>query len=158
MANIIPSLPPAMPADLIASIYRHAPTSCWSPASIGPPASHRALHRRLHSGFPRPTRLGELFAPRMIHQGGHLVLDDTTRQRQTAAAGALANVGSSSAGGVRLGRQVVLLVWAGGNRKVPTSMRWWQKGGESEVGLATERSREAAACGVPPNQVLFDRW
>jgi hypothetical protein len=47
--------------------------------------------------------------------------------------------------GVRLGLQVVLLIGTDGKRKVPISMRLWQKGGKSKVELATEMLREAAA-------------
>jgi SRSO17 transposase len=94
----------------------------------------------------------------MIHQGGYLVLDDTTWQRQTKVAEAVAKVWSSSAGGVRLGMQVVLLIWTDGKYKVPIAMRLWQKGGQSKVELATEMLREAAAWGVRPKYVLFDSW
>jgi hypothetical protein len=158
MVNINPSLTPAMQAYLIGLIYRNTRTSCLSLASICPVTSPDALNRCLHSSFPWPRRLWELFASRMIHQGGYLVLDDTTWQRQTKVAEAVAKVWSSSAGGVRLGMQVVLLIWTDGKRKVPISMRLWQKGGKSKVELATEMLREAAAWGVQPNYVLFDSW
>jgi hypothetical protein len=158
MNNINPSLTPAMQAYLIALIYRNTRSSCLALAAICPAASHDALNRCLHSSFPWPRRLWELFASRMIHQGGYLVLDDTTWQRQTKVAEAVAKVWSSSAGGVRLGMQVVLLIWTDGKRKVPISMRLWQKGGKSKVELATEMLREAAAWGVQPNYVLFDSW
>lgn len=94
----------------------------------------------------------------MIHPGGYLVLDDTTWQRQTKVAEAVTRVWSSAAGGVRLGMQAVLLIWTDGKRKVPISVRLWQKGGKSKVELATEMLREAAAWGLQPNYVLFDSW
>jgi putative transposase len=94
----------------------------------------------------------------MIDLSGYLGLDDTTWQRQTKVAGAVAKVWSSRAGGVRLGMQVVLLVWTDGKRKVPISMRLWHKGGKSKVELAIEMLREAANWGVQPSYVLFDSW
>ena len=63
----------------------------------------------------------------MIHQGGYLVLDDTTWQRQAKLAEAVSKDWSSTAGSVRLGMQVVLLVWTDGKRKIPVSMRLWLK-------------------------------
>lgn len=74
----------------------------------------------------------------MLNAGGYLVLDDTTWQRQTKLSEAVAKVWSSTAGGVRHGMQVVLLIWIDGKRKVPISMRLWQKGGKSKVELAQE--------------------
>lgn len=99
-----------------------------------------------------------MFASRMIQPGGYLVLDDTTWQRQTKVAEAVAKVWSSTAGGVRLGMQVVLLIWTDGKHKVPISMRLWQKGGRSKVELATEMLQEAADWGLQPKYVLFDSW
>jgi len=147
-----------MQAYLIALVYRNTRSSCSSLASICPAVSHDTLNRCLHSSFPWSRRLWELFASRMIHPGGYLVLDDTTWQRQTKVAEAVAKVWSSSAGGVRLGMQVVLLIWTDGKRKVPISLRLWQKGGKSKVELAIEMLREAAAWGVQPKYVLFDSW
>lgn len=94
----------------------------------------------------------------MIHEGGYLLLDDTTWQRQTKVAEAVSKVWSSRAGSLRLGMQVVLLVWTDGRRKIPVSMRLWQKGGKSKVELATEMIREAADRGLCPEYVLFDSW
>ena len=94
----------------------------------------------------------------MIKEGGYLLLDDTAWQRQTKAAEAVSKVWSSTAGSVRLGMQVVLLVWTDGQRKIPLSMRLWQKGGKSKVELATEMLREAAERGISPKYVLFDSW
>jgi putative transposase len=94
----------------------------------------------------------------MIHQGGYLVLDDTTWQRQAKCSEAVAKVWSSTAGGVRLGMQVVLLIWTDGRRKIPLSMRLWQKGGKSKVELAQEMLLEAAERGIAPKYVLFDSW
>lgn len=59
---------------------------------------------------------------------------------------------------MRLGLQVVLLVWTGGKRKIPVSMRLWQKGGKSKVELAKELIQEAADRGLCPKYVLFDSW
>jgi len=158
MINSNLSLPPALEAYLIALIYRNTRTSCLSLAALCSWVSHDGLNRSLHSSFPWSRRLWELFASRMIHQGGYLVLDDTTWQRQTKVAEAVAKVWSSTAGGVRLGMQVVLLIWTDGKRKVPIAMRLWQKGGQSKVELAVEMLREAAGWGVQPNYVLFDSW
>ena len=94
----------------------------------------------------------------MIHEGGYLVLDDTTWQRQTKLSEAVAKVWSSTAGGVRLGMQVVLLIWTDGQRKIPIAMRLWQKGGKSKVELAQEMLSEAAERGIRPKYVLFDSW
>ena len=86
----------------------------------------------------------------MIHEGGYLLLDDTTWQRQAKTAEAVSKVWSSTAGGVRLGMQIVLLVWTDGHRKIPVSMRLWQKGGKSKVELAQEMLSEAAERGINP--------
>jgi putative transposase len=94
----------------------------------------------------------------MIHEGGYLLLDDTTWQRQAKVAEAVSKVWSSTAGSVRLGMQVVLLVWTEGKRKIPISMRLWQKGGKSKVEFAAETIREAADRGLCPKYVLFDSW
>jgi hypothetical protein len=59
----------------------------------------------------------------MIHPRGYLLLDDTTRQRQTKVAEAVTKVWSSTAGAIRSGMQAVLLIWTDGKRKVPISMR-----------------------------------
>src|SRR5437868_7083205 len=158
MNNINPSLTPAMQAYLIALIYRNTRTSCLSLAALCSSVSHDRLNRLLHSSFPWSRRLWELLASRMIHQGGYLVLDDTTWQRQTKHSEAVAKVWSSTAGGVRLGMQVVLLIWTDGKRKIPVSMRLWQKGGKSKVALAQEMLSEAAERGIRPKYVLFDSW
>lgn len=158
MDNINSLLTPAIQAYLIGLIYRNTRTSCLSLAALCNWLSHDSLNRLLHSDFPWSRRLWELFASRMINQGGYLVLDDTTWQRQTKASEAVAKVWSSSVGGVRLGCQVVLLIWTDGKRKVPVACRLWQKGGKSKVELAQEMLREAAKRGIHPNYVLFDSW
>jgi putative transposase len=158
MNNINPLLTPAIEAYLIALIYRNTRTSCLSLAALCSFVSHDSLNRLLHSSFPWSRRLWELFSSRMIHQGGYLLLDDTTWQRQTKVAEAVSKVWSSTAGSVRLGMQVVLLVWIDGNSKVPVSMRLWQKGGKSKVELAREMLQEAALRGICPKYVLFDSW
>ncbi len=53
---------------------------------------------------------------------------------------------------------VVLLVWTDGKRKVPLSMRVWEKGGRSKIELACEMLEQARADGVKPVYVLFDSW
>jgi hypothetical protein len=151
-------LTPALQAYLIALIYRNTRTSCLSLAHLCPSVSHDGLNRLLHSSFPWSRRLWELFASRMIHQVGYLVLDDTTWQRQTKCSEAVAKVWSSTAGGVRLGMQVVLLIWTDGQCKIPVAMRLWQKGGKSKVELAQEMLNEAAERGIAPKYVLFDSW
>ena len=158
MDNINPLLTPAMQAYLIALIYRNTRTSCLSLAALCSFVSHDGLNRLLHSSFPWSRRLWELLASRMIHQGGYLLLDDTTWQRQAKLAEAVSKVWSSTAGGVRLGMQVVLLVWTDGKRKIPASMRLWQKGGKSKVELAQEMIQEAAQKGISLKYVLFDSW
>jgi hypothetical protein len=50
----------------------------------------------------------------------------------------------------------VLLIWTDGKRKIPVSMRLWQKAGKSKVELAQEMLSEAAEWGICPNDVLFD--
>ncbi|HKS41335.1 MAG TPA: transposase [Blastocatellia bacterium] len=158
MVNINPSLTPALQAYLIALIYRNTRSSCLSLATLCSWISHDALNRLLHSDFPWSRRLWELLASRMIHTGGYLLLDDTTWQRQTKCSEAVAKVWSSTAGGVRLGMQVVLLVWTDGQRKIPVAMRLWQKGGKSKVELAQEMLSEAAERGIRPKYVMFDSW
>lgn len=158
MNNINPLLTPAIEAYLIALIYRNTRTSCLSLAALCSWVTHDCLNRLLHSSFPWSGRLWELFASRMIREGGYLLLDDTTWQRQTKVAEAVSKVWSSTAGSVRLGMQVVLLVWTDGESKIPISMRLWQKGGKSKVELAQEMIQEAAERGISPKYVLFDSW
>jgi Transposase DDE domain. len=158
MNNINLSLTPAIEAYLIALIYRNTRTSCLSLAALCSFVSHDSLNRLLHSDFPWSRRLWELLASRLIHQGGYLLLDDTSWQRQTKLSEAVAKVWSSTAGSVRLGMQVVLLVWTDGQRKIPVSMRLWQKGGKSKVELAQEMLSEAFERGINPKYVLFDSW
>jgi hypothetical protein len=81
MSNINPLLTPAMQAYLIALIYRNTRSSCLSLVALGRSVSHDTLNRCLHSSFPWSRRLWELFASRMIDQGGYLVLDDTIWER-----------------------------------------------------------------------------
>jgi len=94
----------------------------------------------------------------MINRGGYLVLDDTTWQRQAETSEAVSFVWSSTAGAVRRGMQVVLLIWTDGKLKVPISMRLWQRGGKSKVELASEMIQEAQERGISPECVLFDSW
>src|ERR1044071_2611343 len=158
MVNINPLLTPAIEAYLIALIYRNTRTSCLSLAALCSFVSHDSLNRLLHSSFPWSRRLWELFASRMIHEGGYLLLDDTTWQRQAKTAEAVSKIWSSTAGSVRLGMQVVLLVWTDGHRKIPVGIRLWQKGGKSKVVLAKELIQEAFDRGLCPKYVLFDSW
>jgi hypothetical protein len=158
MDNINPLLTPALQAYLIAMIYRNTRTSCLSLAALCHQISHDTLNRCLHSSFPWSRRLWELFASRMIHQGGYLVLDDTTWERWAKHAEAVSWVWSSSAGHITQGMQVVLLIWTDGKRKIPVSMRLWQKGGKSKVELAQEMLSEAFERGIRPKYVLFDSW
>jgi hypothetical protein len=144
VVNINPLLTPAIQAYLIALIYRNTRTNCSSLAALCPFVSHDSFNRLLHSSLPWSRRLRELFSSRMFHAGGYLLLDDTTWQRRANRAEAVSKVWSSTAGSVRLGMQVVLLVWADGHRKIPVGMRLWQKGGKSKVELAKELIREAA--------------
>lgn len=78
------------------------------------------------------------------------MLDAATWQRLTEVLKAVAKVWSSTAGSDCLGMQVVPVVWIGGRRKEPTSMRLWRKGGKSKVELAVEMLREAARWEVKP--------
>ncbi len=158
MDNINPLLTPALQAYLIGLIYRNTRTSCLSLAALCRSVSHDTLNRLLHSSFPWSRRLWELFASRMIQKGGYLVLDDTTWERWAKHAEAVSWVWSSSAGHITQGMQVVLLIWTDGQRKIPLSMRLWQKGGKSKVALAQEMLREAAERGMSPQYVLFDSW
>ena len=80
----------------------------------------------------------------MLLEGGYLVLDDILGQRKTIDFEAVAKVWSSSSGAVRLGCQVVVLIWIDGKRKITISMRLWEKGGKSKVELALEMLAEAA--------------
>ena len=158
MNNINPELPSALQAYLIALIYRNTRSSCSALAALCPAVSHDSLNRCLHSDFPWPRRLWELFASRMIRPGGYLVLDDTTWERWAKHSEAVSWVWSSSDGHLIQGMQAVLLIWTDGKRKVPVSMRLWQKGGQSKVELAKEMLSEAAGRGFSPNYVLFDSW
>lgn len=158
MNNVDLLLTPAMQAYLIALIYRNTRTSCLSLAALCNWVSHDALNRLLHSRFPWSRRLWELFSSRMIQEGGYLVLDDTTWQRQAQKAEAVSLVWSSTSGAVRRGMQVVLLIWTDGKLRVPVSMRLWQKGGPSKVELAAEMLTEARERGISPKYVLFDSW
>jgi DDE superfamily endonuclease len=156
MVNINPLLTPAIAAYLIALVYRNSRTCRLSLAALCSWVSHDSLNRLLHSSFPWPRRLWELFASRMVHQRGYLLLDDTTWQRQTKVAESVSLVWSSTAGSVPLPMQVVLLIWTDGNSKIALSIRLWQKGGKSKVGLATEMLQEAAHRGICPKYALFD--
>lgn len=142
----------------MALIYRNTRTSCLSLSALCPAVSHDSLNRLLHSSLPWSRRLWELFSSRLTLEGGYLVLDDTTWQRQAKQSEGVAKVWSSTTGGVRLGMQVVLLIWTDGKRKVPVSMRLWQKGEKSKVELALEMLKEARDRGLRPTCVLFDSW
>ena len=158
MVNINPLLTPARQAYLIGLIYRNTRTSSLSLASLCSWVSHDSLNRLLHSDFPWSRRLWELFSSPMVKEGGYLVLDDTTWQRQTKLSEAVATVWSSTAGGVRLGMPVVCLIGSDGQRKIPVAMRLWQTGGPSKVELAQALLNEAAERGISPKYVLFDSW
>ena len=94
----------------------------------------------------------------MIHQGGYLVLDDTTWEPRAKHSEAVSWVWSGSAGHIAQGMQAVLLIWTDGQRKIPVAMRLWQKGGKSKVELAQELLSEAFEQGIRPKCVLFDSW
>jgi hypothetical protein len=98
MININLLLTSAIEAYLIALIYRNTRTSCLSLAALCSFVSHDSLNRLFHSSFPWSRRLWELFSSRMIQEGGYLLLDDTTWQRQAKLAEAVSKVWSSTAG------------------------------------------------------------
>src|SRR5436305_14256053 len=131
MVNINPLLTPALQAYLIALIYRNTPSSCLSLAAICPAVSHQGFNRLLHSSFPWSRRLWELFASRMIHQGGYLVLDDTAWEGSAKHSEAVAWVWSSSAGHITPGMQIVPLTWMDGYWKAPVGMQPARQGAQS---------------------------
>lgn len=157
MVNILKQMTPAMIGYLKGLIYRNTRSSCVCLASLSELA-HDQLYRLLYQDFPFSRRLWEWFAIKLVGERGYLVLDDTTWQRFTKRAAAVAFVWDSSVGKVVFGMSVVLLVWTDGKRKVPLGIRLWQKGGKSKVELAAELLRQAHLRGLKPEFVLFDSW
>src|SRR5215213_12023805 len=157
MINILKQMTPAMIGYLKGLIYRNTRTSCVCLAGLSELA-HDQLYRLLYADFPFSRRLWEWFAAKLIRGRGYLVLDDTTWQRWTKKAEAVSFVWDSSVGKVVFGMSVVLLIWTDGKRKVPLGIKVWQKGGKSKVELAAELLRQAYACGISPEFVLFDSW
>jgi len=100
----------------------------------------------------------DLFAARMVREGGYLIIDDTTWARWAKAAEAVSRVWSSTHGRALRGHQVVLLLWTDGRVRVPLGIRLWKKGGDSKVALAAQLLREADRRGIRPKYVLFDSW
>mgnify|MGYP002084201744 CR=1 FL=1 len=147
-----------MQAYLIGLLFRNTRSTCLCLASLFDKLSHDSLNRLLHSDFPWSRRLWEIFASRMLHSGGWLVLDDTSWQRFAKQAEAVSWVWSSTNGKVQRGSQVVLLMWTDGKRKVPIACRLWEKGKKSKVELACQMLQEAKQRGIEPNYVLFDSW
>jgi hypothetical protein len=151
-------LTPAMEAYLIALIYRNTRTSCLSLSAVCAHISHDRLQRMLYERFAWSRRLWDLFAARMVREGGYLIIDDTAWARWAVQAEAVSWVWSSTHGRVLRGHQVVLLVWTDGVVRVPLGMRLWKKGGSSKVELAEQLLREAERRGMRPEYVLFDSW
>ncbi len=147
-----------MEAYLIALIYRNTRTSCLSLAAVCAHISHDRLQRMLYQRFAWSRRLWDLFAARMVREGGHLIIDDTAWARWAVQSEAVSWVWSATHGRVLRGHQVVLLIWTDGRVRVPLGMRLWKKGGYSKVELAAQLLREAARRGIKPEYVLFDSW
>jgi hypothetical protein len=151
-------LTPAMQAYLVGLIYRNTRTSCLSLAAVCAHISHDRLQRMLFAEFAWSRRLWDLFAAKMVREGGYLIIDDTAWARWAAQAEAVSWVWSSTHGRVLRGHQVVLLVWTDGEVRVPLGFRLWKKGGASKVELAAQLLREAGRRGMRPEYVLFDSW
>ncbi len=143
MVNIFKQMTPAMIGYLTGLIYRNTRTSCCCLASLSEMA-HDRFYRLLYADFPFSRRLWERFASGLIGAGGDLIVDDRAWQRFTRRAEAVSFVWDSSVGKVVFGMNVVLLVWTDGKRKVPLSMRVWEKGGRSKIELACEMLEQAA--------------
>src|SRR5256885_9977338 len=111
-------LTPAMEAYLIALIYRNTRTSCLSLSAVCAHVSHDRLQRMLYQKFAWSRRLWDLFAARMVREGGYLIIDDTTWARWAQHSEAVSWVWSSTHGRVLRGHQVVLLIWTDGEVRV----------------------------------------
>jgi hypothetical protein len=151
-------LTPAIEAYLIALIYRNTRTSCLSLSAVCAHISHDRLQRMLYDRFAWSRRLWDLFAARMVREGGYLIIDDTAWARWAVQSEAVSWVWSSTHGRVLRGHQVVLLIWTDGRVRVPLGIRLWKKGGYSKVELAAQLLREAERRGMRPEYVLFDSW
>jgi hypothetical protein len=158
MATIEPELTPAMQAYLVGLLYRNTRTSCLSLSAVCAHVSHDRLQRMLYEKFAWSRRLWDLFAARMVREGGYLIIDDTAWARWAVCSEAVSWVWSSTHARVLRGHQVVLLVWTDGRVRVPLGLRLWKKGGASKVELAAQLLREAARRGMRPEYVLFDSW
>ncbi len=158
MDNISLELTPAMQAYLVGLIYRNTRTSCLSLSAVCAHISHDRLQRMLYEKFAWSRRLWDLFAARMVREGGYLIIDDTAWARWAVRSEAVSWVWSSSHGRVLRGHQVVLLIWTDGVVRVPLGLRLWKKGGYSKVELAAQLLREAKRRGMRPEYVLFDSW
>lgn len=158
MATIELELTPAMQAYLVALLYRNTRTSCLSLSAVCARVSHDRLQRLLYQRFAWSRRLWDLFAARLVREGGYLIIDDTCWVRWARHSEAVSWVWSSTHARTVRGMQVVLLIWTDGRRRVPLGLRLWQKGGRSKVELAAELLREAHRRGLSPKYVLFDSW
>lgn len=147
-----------MQAYLVGLIYRNTRTSCISLSSVCAHISHDRLQRMLYEKFAWSRRLWDLFASRMVREGGYLIIDDTAWARWAVQSEAVSWVWSSTHARVLRGHQVVLLVWTDGQVRVPLGIRLWKKGGYSKVELAAQLLREAERRGIRPAYVLFDSW
>ncbi len=81
MENIQLLLTPAIQAYLIGLIYRNTRTTCLSLSALCPWVSHDTLGRLLGCALSWSGRLWEVFACRLVKEGGYLVIDDTAWQR-----------------------------------------------------------------------------
>ncbi len=158
MENIQLLLTPAIQAYLIGLIYRNTRTTCLSLSALCPWVSHDTLGRLLGCALSWSGRLWEVFACRLVKEGGYLVIDDTAWQRWAKRAEAVSPVWCTTLNKVLLGMQVVLLIWTDGKWKVPIGMRLWQKGGASKVELAKELLSFAQSRGIKPQYVVCDSW
>src|SRR5262249_22872140 len=158
MGNISTLITPAMATYLMSLLYRNTRTSCVSLAKLGTHRSHDTLRRVLYQKVPWSRRLWEACTRTLVHEGGYLVIDDTSWERFTRVAEAVSWVWSSSVGKPVWGMQVVLLLWTKGKWKVPLGIRLWRKGGPSKVELAIELLRQARRRRLQPAYVLCDSW
>ena len=78
------------------------------------------------------------------------MVDDRAWQRFAKRAEAVSFVWDWQVGKVVFGMNVVRLIWTDGARKVPLSLRVWQKGGRSKIEFAGEMFEQARADGVKP--------
>jgi len=110
-------LTPAIQAYLIGLIYRNTRTTCLSLSALCPWVSHDTLCRLLGCALSWSGRLWEVFACRLVKEGGYLVIDDTAWQRWAKRAEAVSPVWCTTLNKVLLGMQVVLLIWTDGKWK-----------------------------------------